>query len=219
MSADPELGLVYVVTNGVTIDYYGGHHPGDNLFSTSVIAASMPRRVSWRWHYQLIHQDIWNYDTSQPPLLMDVEVDRRPVTGLFHATKQAFLYALERETGEPIWPIEERAVPASTVPGEQVSRTQPFPTTAAAFELQGRDENMLIDYASEIQERALQVARDNDLFAPLFAPPTVVGDPAGPAWFCPSDTAGANIFGNVAADPTSGLMFIAVDEPMRAGNR
>ena len=207
MTADPELGLVYVVTNGVTIDYYGGHHPGDNLFSTSVIALDAETGER-RWHYQFIHHDIWNYDTSQPPMLMDVVVDGRPVKGLFQATKQAFLYALDRETGEPIWPIDERPVPASTVPGERLSPTQPFPTTPPPFDLQGRDESMLIDYTPEIHERALQVARENDLFAPLFDPPTVAGDPAGPAWQCPSGGGGANIFGNVSADPTRGLMFV-----------
>ncbi len=207
MSADPELGLVYVTTNGVTIDYYGGHHPGDNLFSTSVIALDAETGER-RWHYQLVHHDIWNYDTSQPPLLMDVVVDGRPIKGLFQATKQAFLYALDRETGEPIWPIEERPVPASTVPGEKLSPTQPHPTKPPAFDLQGRDESMLIDYSPEIHERALRVARENGLFAPMFNPPTVLGDPAGPAWLCPSDAGGANIFGNVAADPTRGLMFI-----------
>ena len=207
MTADPELGLVYIVTNGVTIDYYGGHHPGDNLFSTSVIALDAETGER-RWHYQFIHHDIWNYDTSQPPLLMDVEVDGRSVKGLFQATKQAFLYALDRETGEPIWPIEERPVPPSNVPGERLSSTQPFPTMPPPFDLQGRDETMLIDYTPEIYERALEVARENDLFAPLFSPPTVVGDPAGPAWQCPSGAGGANIFGNVAGDPTSGLMFV-----------
>ncbi len=207
MTGDPELGLVYVVTNGVTIDYYGGHHPGDNLFSTSVIALDTETGER-RWHYQFVHHDIWNYDTPQPPMLLDVEVDGRPVKGLFQATKQAFLYALDRETGEPIWPIEERQVPASTVPGEKLSPTQPFPTKPPPFDLQGRDESMLIDYTPEIYEQALQVARENDLFAPLFDPPTVMGDPAGPAWHCPSGGGGANIFGNVAADPLNGVMFV-----------
>jgi len=139
---------------------------------------------------------------------MDVVVDGRPVKGLFQATKQAFLYALDRETGEPIWPIEERPVPSSTVPGESLSPTQPFPTIPPPFDLQGRDETMLIDYTPEIYERALQVARDGNLFAPMYNPPTVAGDPAGPAWLCPSDAGGSNIFGNNAADPVNGLMFI-----------
>ena len=207
MTADPELGLVYVVTNGVTIDYYGGHHPGDNLFSTSVVALDADTGER-RWHYQFIHHDIWNYDTSQPPMLMDVTIDGREVKGLFQATKQAFLYALDRETGEPIWPIEERPVPASTVPGEKLAATQPFPTKPPPFDLQGRDESMLIDYTPEIREQAYQHALTHDLFAPLFDPPTVLGDPAGPAWQCPSGAGGANIFGNVAADPTAGIMFI-----------
>ena len=207
MTADPELGLVYVVTNGVTIDYYGGHHPGDNLFSTSVVALDADTGER-RWHYQSIHHDIWNYDTSQPPMLMDVTIDGREVKGLFQATKQAFLYALDRETGEPIWPIEERPVPASTVPGEKLAATQPFPTKPPPFDLQGRDESMLIDYTPEIREQAYQHALTHDLFAPLFDPPTVLGDPAGPAWQCPSGAGGANIFGNVAADPTAGIMFI-----------
>jgi glucose dehydrogenase len=207
MTADPELGLVYFVTNGVTIDYYGGFSPGDNLFSTSVVALDAETGQR-RWHYQFIHHDIWNYDTSQPPMLMDVTVNGRPVKGLFQATKQAFLYALDRETGEPIWPIEERPVPQSTVPGEKLSPTQPFPTTPPPFDLQGRDESMLIDYTPEIRQRALQVAEDGHLFAPMFNPPTVVGDPNGPAWVCPSDAGGSNIFGNNAADPINGLMFV-----------
>ncbi|MGD2045632.1 MAG: PQQ-binding-like beta-propeller repeat protein [Gemmatimonadota bacterium] len=207
MTADPELGLVYIVTNGVTIDYYGGFSPGDNLFSTSVIALDTDTGER-RWHYQYVHHDIWNYDTSQPPMLMDVTVDGREVKGLFQATKQAFLYALDRETGEPIWPIEERPVPQSRVPGEQLSPTQPFPTTPPPFDLQGRDTTMLIDYTPEIYQRALRVALDNNLFAPMFNPPTVVGDPAGPAWVCPSDAGGSNIFGNNAADPINGMMFV-----------
>jgi quinoprotein glucose dehydrogenase len=207
MSADPELGLVYIVTNGVTIDFYGGHHPGDNLFSTSVIAldAATGQR---RWHYQFVHHDIWNYDTPAPPILMDVTVNGREIKGLFQATKQAFLYALDRETGEPIWPIEERPVPQSRVPGEKLAATQPFPTRPAPFDLQGRSEDMLIDYTPEIRQRALQIATDNNLFAPMFNPPTTVDDPAGPAWVCPSDAGGTNITGNQAADPTRGLMFV-----------
>ena len=103
MSADPELGLVYVVTNGATIDYYGGFRPGDNLFSTSIIALDVETGQR-RWHYQMVHHDIWNYDTAAAPVLFDVNVDGRAVKGIYQATKQAFLYALDRETGEPIWP-------------------------------------------------------------------------------------------------------------------
>ena len=207
MSADPELGLVYIVTNGVTVDFYGGHHPGDNLFSTSIIALDADTGER-RWHYQMVHHDIWNYDTPAPPVLMDVTVDGREVKGLFQATKQAFLYALNRETGEPIWPIEERPVPASNVPGEQLSQTQPFPTRPLPFDLQGRTEEHLINYTPEIHQRALQIAQDNNLFVPMFNPPNTIDDPAGPAWLCPSDGGGTNITGNQAADPLAGIMFV-----------
>jgi len=207
MSADPELGLVYIVTNGVTVDYYGGFHPGDNLFSTSIIAldADTGERA---WHYQMVHHDIWNYDTPVPPLLMDVTVDGEEVPGMFQATKQGFIYALNRETGEPIWPIEERPVEQSTVPGEQLSPTQPWPTTPPPFEMQGRSEEDLIDYTPELREMALQKARENNLLFPLFDPPTVLDDPQGPGWFCPGDGGGTNTTGNEAADPTTGLMFV-----------
>ena len=206
MSADPELGLVYIVTNGATIDYYGGHHPGDNLFSTSIIAlnADTGERA---WHYQMVHHDIWNYDTPTAPVLMDVTVDGRVVKGLFQATKQSFLYAINRETGEPIWPIEERPVPASNVPGEKLALTQPFPTRPAAYDLQGRTEDHLIDYTPEIKEMARQVALENNLFNGLFDPPTTIDDPVGPAWNCPGGGGGTNITGPAVGDPINGIVF------------
>ncbi|MCH7892447.1 MAG: PQQ-binding-like beta-propeller repeat protein [Gemmatimonadetes bacterium] len=207
MSADPELGLVYIVTNGVTIDYYGGHSPGDNLYSTSILALDVETGER-AWHYQMVHHDIWNYDTPTAPILMDVTVDGREVKGLFQATKQNFLYALDRETGEPIWPIEERAVPASNVPGEQLSPTQPFPTRPAPYDLQGRSEEHLIDYTPEIYRQALQVAQDGNLFNALFDPPRTIDDPLGPAWNCPGGGGGVNITGPPVADPVQGVMFI-----------
>jgi len=207
MAADPELGLVYIVTNGVTIDYYGGHHPGDNLFSTSIIALDTETGER-RWHYQMVHHDIWNYDTPTAPVLMDVTVDGRQVKGIYQATKQAFLYALDRETGEPIWPIEERPVPQSNVAGEQLAATQPFPTRPAPFDLQGRTEDMLIDYTPEIRQRALQVATDNNLFSPMFNPPRTFDDPRGPSSVCPGDTGGVNITGPAVGDPVTGVIFI-----------
>jgi glucose dehydrogenase len=207
MSADPELGLVYIVTNGATIDYYGGFHPGDNLFSTSIIALDTETGER-RWHYQMVHHDIWNYDTPTAPILMDVTVDGREIRGIFQATKQAFLYALNRETGEPIWPIEERPVPQSNVPGERLSATQPFPTRPAPFDLQGRTPEHLIDYTPEIRQRAMQIAEDNNLFNALFDPPRHRDDPRGPAWNCPGGAGGANITGPAVADPVEGVVFI-----------
>jgi len=207
MAADPELGLVYIVTNGVTIDYYGGHHPGDNLFSTSVMALDADTGER-RWHYQFVHHDIWNYDTPTAPVLMDVNVDGREVKGLYQATKQVFLYALDRETGEPIWPIEERAVPQSNVPGERLSPTQPFPTTPAPYDLQGRQPEHLIDYTPEIRERAYQLADEAGVWSALFEPIRLIDDPRGPTWMCPGDGGGSNIPGPTVADPVSGVIFV-----------
>jgi quinoprotein glucose dehydrogenase len=209
MSADPERGIVYIPTNGATVDFYGGFRPGNNLFSTSLIALDVKtgRRV---WHYQMVHHDIWNYDTPTAPILMDVTVNGRRIPGIFQATKQAFLYSLNRQTGEPIWPIVERPVPASKVPGEKLSPTQPFPTKPAPYDLQGRTEEHLIDYTPAIKARALEQAKAGNHFAPLFNPPTHQGNAEGApgARICPGDTGGVNITGPAAADPVSGVIFI-----------
>ena len=209
MSADPELGLVYIPTNGATIDYYGGFRPGDNLFSTSLIALDV-RTGERAWHFQMVHHDIWNYDTPTAPLLLDVTVDGREIKGVFQATKQAFVYALDRETGEPIWPIEERVVPQSSVPGEQLSATQPFPTNPAPYDLQGRTEEHLIDYTPELRRRALEVARAGGFFTPFFNPPAQVSNEPGarPVRVCPGGSGGANITGPPVADPVAGVIFI-----------
>jgi quinoprotein glucose dehydrogenase len=209
MSADPELGLVYIPTNSATLDFYGGFRPGDNLFSASLIALDV-KTGERAWHYQMVHHDIWNYDTPTAPVLLDVTVDGQEIKGIYQATKQAFLYALNRETGEPIWPIEEREVPESNVPGERLSPTQPFPTKPAPFDLQGRTEEHLIDYTPDIRQRALAVAQRENSFAPLFNPPTHIGNEQGlgPARVCPGGTGGVNISGPPVADPQSGVIFI-----------
>ena len=209
MSADPELGIVYIPTNGATQDFYGGFRPGDNLFSTSLIALDVEtgERV---WHYQMVHHDIWNYDTSTAPVLMDVVVDGETIPGVFQTGKQSFVYALDRRTGQPIWPIEEQPVPQSKVPGEKLSPTQPMPTRPAPYDLQGRTEDHLIDYTPEIRQRAYEVAEAGNHFAPFFNPPTHVGNAegVGPARICPGGGGGTNITGPTVADPIAGVLFI-----------
>ena len=145
MSADPERGLVYIPTNPPTVDFYGGFRPGDNLFGTSVIALDVQtgERV---WHFQTVHHDIWNFDNPTAPILLDVTIDGEPTPIVVQTTKQGWAYTFNRETGEPIWPIEERLVPQSEVPGEQLSPTQPFPTWPLAYEEQGLTEDDLIDF-------------------------------------------------------------------------
>ena len=116
-----------------------GFRPGNNLFAASLIALDV-KTGKRLWHYQMVHHDIWNYDTSTAPIVMDVNVGGRRIPGVFQATKQAILYAFNRQTGEPIWGFEERPVPASKVPGEKLSPTQPFPIKPAPYEFIGRSE-------------------------------------------------------------------------------
>ena len=193
MSADPARGLVYIPTNGATIDYFGGFRPGDNLFGTSVIALDVKtgKRV---WHHQLVKHDIWNYDTPTAPIVMDVTVDGKRIPGLFQITKQSWVYSYDRTTGKPIWPIVDRPAPQSLVPTEKLPATQPHVTKPAPYDLQGRTEAHLVDYTPEIKRLALERAKERDLLAPLFAPPTHRGNKEGkgPANICPGGGGGAN---------------------------
>ncbi len=130
LAADAERGLVFVPTNGATMDFWGGFRPGHNLFSTSLIALDVKtgKRV---WHYQLVHHDIWNYDTSTAPVLMDVTVNGRRIPAVAQVTKQALVYAFNRATGDPLWPIEERPVPASKIPGRTARQNAAVPDEAS----------------------------------------------------------------------------------------
>ena len=155
VTADPELGLFYIPTESATSDYYGGYRPGNNLYANSVVAldAKTGKRA---WHYQLTHHDIWDFDPPTAPILADITVDGRPVKAVAQLTKQGFVFVLDRATGKPVWPIEERPAPKSDAPGEWTSPTQPFPTKPAAVELQGVTENDLVDFTPEIKAEALR---------------------------------------------------------------
>ena len=208
LSADQDLNLVYVPTNGATIDFYGGFRPGDNLFSTSLIAlnASTGERA---WHFQMVHHDIWNYDTPTAPILLDVTIDGRKVPAVAQATKQANLYAFNRATGEPLWPIVERPVPVSKIPGEKLALTQPIPTKPAPYELQEVTIDELVDYTPELRQQAVEVLADYD-YGPFFQPPLHRDNNEGKlgAMWCPGDVGGTNINGPAAADPTSGIVYV-----------
>ncbi len=208
LSADQERGIVYVPTNGATVDFYGGFRPGDNLFSTSLIALDVQtgKRV---WHYQLVHHDIWNYDTPTAPVLLDVEQDGEIVPIVVQATKQAFAYTFNRETGEPIWPIEERAVPASKIPGEKLSETQPFPTRPAPYDQQGMTYDDLMDFTPELRQRTIEIVDEYEI-GPLFQPPLHRDNDLGKkgSLWCPGDIGGVNIDGPAAADPESGILYV-----------
>ena len=150
ISGDPELGIVYLPVEMPTSDMYGGERPGENLFGNSLVALDV-RTGERIWHQQLIHHDIWDYDNPTAPILLDVTVDGRPVKAVVQLTKQAFAYAFDSETGEPLWPLEERPVTLSDVPGEWTSPTQPIPTKPAAFDRQGFSEEDLVDFTPEIR--------------------------------------------------------------------
>ncbi len=216
MSADPARGLVFIPTNPPTIDFYGGFRPGDGLFGTSVIALDVATGER-RWHFQTVHHDIWNFDNPTAPMLLDVSVDghERPI--LVQTTKQGWAFTFDRGSGEPIWPIEERAVPVSEVPGEQLSLTQPFPTRPPAFEMQGLTEGDLIDFTPELRAEALEIVQRYRL-GPIFNPPIQNGHPSGLRSFVSCPSGASNIFGPPAADPKAGVIFVPTLRGCRSEN-
>jgi quinoprotein glucose dehydrogenase len=206
MSADLERGYIYLPIEAPTADYYGGHRLGDNLFSSSLVCLDA-RTGAMVWHYQLVHHDIFDYDTASAPLLLDVTVDGEPVPAVAQVTKQAFTYVFNRVTGEPVWPIEERPVPQSDVPGERSSATQPFPTRPAPFDQQGISDDDLLDFTPEILAEARRIAEGFRL-GPLYTPPIVAGTGGKAATLqIPHAQGGANWQG-AAADPETGIMYV-----------
>jgi len=171
ISADEELGLVYLPVELPTGDYYGGHRPGNGLFGESIVAVDL-RTGKRRWHYQLVHHGIWDMDIPCAPILVDITVNGRTVKALAQPTKQAFLYVFNRETGEPIWPIEERAVQKGDVPGEWYAPTQPFPTKPPAYERQGVSPDDLIDFTPALRAEGAKIAERYKI-GPIFTPPVV----------------------------------------------
>ncbi len=205
ISGDSELGMVYLPVEDPTGDYYGGDRPGSNLFSSSIVALDV-RTGERRWHYQLIHHDIWDWDVPAAPVLADLPNGRKVIMSV---TKQAFVYTFDRETGEPIWPIEERPVPAGDVPGEWYSLTQPFPTRPAAFDRQGFTEADLIDFTPQLHALALESIEGFRLSPSLFTPPslTEAADGTRGLLSLPSSTGGANWEGS-ALDPETGILYV-----------
>ena len=207
-SADEELGLVYMPITSSTNDMYGGHRIGDNLFSQSLVAvdAETGDRV---WHYQMVHHGLWDYDPPAAPILMDITVDGKVVKAVTQITKQAFAFVFNRETGEPIWEIEERPVAQSDVPGEVTSPTQPFPTKPAAFDRQGATIDNLIDFTPELRAEALEIV-SHFVTGPLFTPPSIKSDdPNGTQGTIqlPGSQGGGDVQG-AAFDPETGYLYI-----------
>jgi quinoprotein glucose dehydrogenase len=205
-SADPELGLVYLPVEAATNDVYGGHRPGNNLYSNSLVAVNIKtgKRV---WHQQLIHHDIWDYDVPAHPILVDITVSGRPVKAIVQLTKQAFAYVFDRQTGQPVWPMPEVPVPPSDVPGEKASPTQPMPSKPPAFDVQGLTVDNLIDFTPELRAEAVKLISQYR-YGALYTPPSLIvpGGNRGTI-LVPGYGGGAN-WHSGAADPETGFVYV-----------
>jgi quinoprotein glucose dehydrogenase len=209
-SGDPDLGLVYIPVGMPLLDEYGGLRPGDNLFGNSIVAIDV-KTGKRRWHYQMVHHDIWDYDAPMAPNLLDVTVDGKARKIIAQPTKQGWLYVVDRTTGEPIWPIPETPVLQSDVPGERTSPTQPIPSKPAPYSQQGLLESDLIDYTPAIKDSALKLAKRCRM-GPYFIP-AELADGSGPrgltcSWYAPGASGGVNIDGGAAADPVTGWIYV-----------
>ena len=177
ISVDEELGLVYLPVESPTSDFYGGHRPGNNLFGESLVCVDL-KTGQRKWHYQVVHHPIWDYDLSSAPILADINVDGKAIKAVALPSKEAFLYVFDRVTGQPVWPIEERPVPKGDVPGEWYSPTQPFPTKPKPYARQWVSPEDLIDFTPELHAQALKAVEPFKL-GPMFNPPTLskIGGP------------------------------------------
>jgi quinoprotein glucose dehydrogenase len=207
ISADEELGYVYLPFEEATGDYYGGTRPGNNLFAESIMCldAKTGKRV---WHFQTLHHGIWDYDLPAAPVLGDITVNGRRIKALAQVSKQAYVYVLDRVTGAPVWPIEERPVPQGNVPGEWYSPTQPIPTKPPAFDQQGVSEKDLIDFTPELKAEALKIVSEYK-YGPVYTPPVLKGSPEGPKGtiLMPGTNGGAD-WGGASFDKETSILYV-----------
>ena len=206
ISVDAELETVYLPVEAATGDYYGAYRPGDNLFSESLVAVDLYTGER-KWHFQLVHHGIWDHDIPCAPILADIVIDGQVRKIVAQPTKQAFLYVFDRETGEPIWPIEEQPVEIGDVPGEWYSPTQPIPTKPPAYDRQGVSEDDLIDFTPQLRARALEIASWHKM-GPLFTPPVVsnIDGPLG-TLMAPATGGGTNWPGG-SYDPETNMLYV-----------
>jgi quinoprotein glucose dehydrogenase len=215
-SADPDLGLVYIPVGMPLMDEYGGHRPGNGLFGTSLVAIDV-KTGQRKWHFQMVHHDIWDYDNPMAPNLMDITVNGRVRKVVAQTTKQGWVYTFDRATGEPIWPMPETPVLQSDVPGEQTSPTQPIPSRPAPYSQQGLLESDLIDYTPEIKAAALKVAQQCRM-GPYFIPGSATDGSSKLAcsWYAPGASGGTNIDSGAAVDPETGFLYVGAQSGLSA---
>jgi quinoprotein glucose dehydrogenase len=169
VTVDEQLGLVYLPVESPTGDFYGGHRPGNDLFGETLVCVDL-KTGQRKWHFQLVHHPLWDMDISAAPMLVDINVDGKPIKAVAQPSKQGFLYVFDRVTGKPVWPIEEKPVEVGSVPGEWYSHTQPIPAKPPAYSRNGVSEDDLIDFTPELHQRAKEIASRYHL-GPVFTPP------------------------------------------------
>jgi len=205
ITADEELGLAYFPLTSPTNDMYGGQRLGNNLFSDTLVAVKCAtgERV---WHFQTVHHDLWDYDNPAAPILANITVNGKAIKAVVQLTKQGFAFVFDRVTGQPVWPIEERPVPASSTPGERTSPTQPFPTKPAPYERQGVTTDDLIDFTPALRAEALELVKQYKL-GPVFTPPSVAENGIKGTVQLPGSVGGAD-WQSGAFDPERGVLYV-----------
>ena len=205
---------MYLPVEAATGDYFGANRPGANLFAESLVAVDL-HTGERRWHYQLVHHGIWDHDIPCAPILLDVTIEGQTVKAVAQPTKQVFLYVFNRETGEPIWPIEEQPVPAGDVPGEWYAPTQPFPTRPPAYDRQGVTVDDLIDFTPELRAEAEERVSHYRL-GPIFTPPVVsrLDGPLG-TLMAPAQGGGTSWPGG-SYDPETHILYVSSNSSLGA---
>ncbi|MFZ4862270.1 PQQ-binding-like beta-propeller repeat protein [Sphingobacterium sp. Mn56C] len=202
ITVDEKRGIAYFPLGAPTYDYYGADRPGNNLYGNSLLALDA-ETGAYRWHFQTVHHDIWDYDLAAAPQLIQVKHEGKTIDAVAQASKQGFLFVFDRVTGKPLWPIEERSVPASKVPGEKAAPTQPFPTVVPPFNRQYVDENAISDILlskSEYDSVLLRVAAAaNGFYTPLELDRETISSPGA---------VGGASFGNTASNPEKGIVYV-----------
>ena len=207
LTADEARGYIYLPLEAATGDYFGGHRPGANLYSSTLACVDV-KTGKLVWHFQTVHHDVWDYDNPTAPILATVPIDGRPRDIVIQLTKQAFAYVLDRVTGQPIWPIVERAVPQSDVPTEKTSPTQPIPTKPAAYDRQGVTTDDFIDFTPELRAEAIKAVEGYRL-GKIFSPPSLQQSPDGTrGTIVLAGNLGGSNWEPSALDPDTGMLFV-----------
>ena len=204
LSIDRERGIVFAATGAPTFDFHGGDRVGKNLFGNSVIAMDAATG-EYIWHYQISHHDLWDYDLPSPPNLITIRRNGQSTDAVAQLTKQGWIFVLDRETGEPLFPIEERAVPASPMPNEQAWPTQPFPTAPPPLARQKFDESAITDISPEAHDYVLKEASKYD-WGHIYQPPSLRGIIQAPGFRGGAEWSGG------AFDPEHGIMYVGAND-------